>query len=128
LGALEYARKLSGAEREGNLAGRSPNQERSQAELSAVAGESAEKRAAKADVAQLAERVLGKDEVTSSILVIGSSLRSQATRRLSQREATAGTPAGDGSADYASGMERPAKRPRNEASLSERRSEVGAER
>jgi hypothetical protein len=29
----------------------------------------------KADVAQLAERVLGKDEVTSSILVIGSSLR-----------------------------------------------------
>ena len=28
-----------------------------------------------ADVAQLAERVLGKDEVTSSILVIGSSLR-----------------------------------------------------
>ncbi len=33
-------------------------------------------RAAKADVAQLAERVLGKDEVTSSILVIGSILRS----------------------------------------------------
>ena len=31
---------------------------------------------AKADVAQLAERVLGKDEVTSSILVIGSRLRS----------------------------------------------------
>jgi hypothetical protein len=29
-----------------------------------------------ADVAQLAERVLGKDEVTSSILVIGSILRS----------------------------------------------------
>ena len=29
----------------------------------------------KADVAQLAERVLGKDEVTSSILVIGSRLR-----------------------------------------------------
>ena len=27
----------------------------------------------RADVAQLAERVLGKDEVTSSILVIGSS-------------------------------------------------------
>ena len=27
----------------------------------------------KADVAQLVERVLGKDEVTSSILVIGSS-------------------------------------------------------
>ena len=33
---------------------------------------SAEARSAKADVAQLAERVLGKDEVTSSILVIGS--------------------------------------------------------
>ncbi len=33
-------------------------------------------RLAKADVAQLAERVLGKDEVTSSILVIGSILRS----------------------------------------------------
>jgi hypothetical protein len=32
----------------------------------------------KADVAQLAERVLGKDEVTSSILVIGSNLRPQA--------------------------------------------------
>ena len=30
-------------------------------------------RSAKADVAQLAEHVLGKDEVTSSILVIGSS-------------------------------------------------------
>ena len=36
------------------------------ADLSAVA------RRAKADVAQSAERVLGKDEVTSSILVIGS--------------------------------------------------------
>src|SRR5215213_9794461 len=33
--------------------------------------------AAEADVAQLAERVLGKDEVTSSILVIGSILRSR---------------------------------------------------
>jgi hypothetical protein len=32
--------------------------------------------ALRADVAQLAEHVLGKDEVTSSILVIGSSLRS----------------------------------------------------
>ena len=39
------------------------------ADLSAVA------RSAKADVAQLAERVLGKDEVTSSILVIGSTKR-----------------------------------------------------
>jgi hypothetical protein len=44
--------------------------------LSAVSGESMKERAAEADVAQLAERVLGKDEVTSSILVIGSSLRS----------------------------------------------------
>ena len=35
----------------------------------------------RADVAQLAERVLGKDEVTSSILVIGSSLRSRELRR-----------------------------------------------
>jgi hypothetical protein len=34
-------------------------------------------RLAQADVAQLAERVLGKDEVTSSILVIGSNLRSR---------------------------------------------------
>ena len=33
-------------------------------------------RDAKADVAQLAERVLGKDEVTGSIPVIGSRLRS----------------------------------------------------
>jgi hypothetical protein len=37
-------------------------------------------RLAKADVAQLAERVLGKDEVTSSILVIGSNLRSRLPR------------------------------------------------
>src|SRR5689334_21136254 len=36
---------------------------------------------AKADVAQLAEHVLGKDEVTSSILVIGSSLRSRESGR-----------------------------------------------
>ena len=43
----------------------------------ANAGLSAEARRAKADVAQLAERVLGKDEVTSSILVIGSNLRSR---------------------------------------------------
>ena len=33
-----------------------------------------------ADVAQLAEHVLGKDEVTSSILVIGSILRSPLER------------------------------------------------
>jgi hypothetical protein len=32
---------------------------------------------AKADVAQLAERVLGKDEVTGSIPVIGSRLKKQ---------------------------------------------------
>ena len=51
---------------------------RSAADLSATR---ATKRA-KADVAQLAERVLGKDEVTGSILVIGSSLRSR------MREAT----------------------------------------
>jgi hypothetical protein len=38
-------------------------------------GASAKKSGAKADVAQLAEHVLGKDEVTSSILVIGSILR-----------------------------------------------------
>ena len=38
----------------------------------AVAGLPASARSAKADVAQLAEHVLGKDEVTSSILVIGS--------------------------------------------------------
>ena len=45
----------------------------SSADLSAVARVA--KQRAQADVAQLAERVLGKDEVTSSILVIGSSLR-----------------------------------------------------
>ena len=46
------------------------------ADLSAVAPFS-EGSGAKADVAQLAERVLGKDEVTSSILVIGSILCSR---------------------------------------------------
>ena len=40
---------------------------------------SAGARNARADVAQSAERVLGKDEVTSSILVIGSNLRSYAS-------------------------------------------------
>ena len=45
------------------------------ADLSAVA------RRAKADVAQLAERVLGKDEVTSSILVIGSSFSAAKTSK-----------------------------------------------
>jgi hypothetical protein len=52
----------------------------------------------RADVAQLAERVLGKDEVTSSILVIGSRLRSLVShasfvsasqRRLSRRSCEA---------------------------------------
>ena len=42
------------------------------ADLSARSCERGE-RLAKADVAQLAERVLGKDEVTGSIPVIGSS-------------------------------------------------------
>jgi hypothetical protein len=42
---------------------------------------SAVARSAKADVAQLAERVLGKDEVTSSILVIGSNLGMRKLRR-----------------------------------------------
>ena len=37
-----------------------------------VAGSIPVSRSKYADVAQLAERVLGKDEVTSSILVIGS--------------------------------------------------------
>ena len=48
----------------------------------------------KADVAQLAERVLGKDEVTGSIPVIGSSLRSLP-------RATAGKPGGGLSAEAA---------------------------
>jgi hypothetical protein len=48
----------------------------------AVADLSAVARSAKADVAQLAERVLGKDEVTGSIPVIGSSLRSLRELRL----------------------------------------------
>jgi hypothetical protein len=55
-------------------------------------GRSAKDRAAsaKADVAQLAERVLGKDEVTSSILVIGSNFRSRLDRA---RRASVGEPA-----------------------------------
>ena len=57
-----------------------------------MSGRSARERSAsaEADVAQLAERVLGKDEVTSSILVIGSSLRSRLPA--GQREAPAGKP------------------------------------
>ena len=50
--------------------------ERGLADLSAIS------RRAKADVAQLAERVLGKDEVSSSILDIGS--------RVTQAEKNAG--------------------------------------
>ena len=55
---------------------------------------SAEARSAKADVAQLAERVLGKDEVTSSILVIGSILRSPLERagKLRMQAERAGPP------------------------------------
>ena len=49
--------------------------------------ESTSVRAAKADVAQLAERVLGKDEVTSSILVIGSILRSLRELRMASQRA-----------------------------------------
>jgi hypothetical protein len=45
---------------------------RRRADPSAVARSERSQRSAKADVAQLAEHVLGKDEVTSSILVIGS--------------------------------------------------------
>jgi hypothetical protein len=52
-------------------------------QLADLSGRSCERseRLAKADVAQLAERVLGKDEVTSSILVIGSNLRSRLPTR-----------------------------------------------
>ena len=46
------------------------------AELGRIATEPTQLTLQQADVAQLAEHVLGKDEVTSSILVIGSS-RSQ---------------------------------------------------
>jgi hypothetical protein len=63
--------------REVDDAGRCPSGGRRKSRL---VGRSAE--GAKADVAQLAERVLGKDEVTSSILVIGSNLRSGYSRRL----------------------------------------------
>ena len=50
-----------------------------EADLSAVA--LSEVNSAKADVAQLAERVLGKDEVSSSILDIGSIFPSRRERR-----------------------------------------------
>ena len=69
---IESDRELRLASQLRSRVGPTPN---AKADLSAVArreGESAE-----ADVAQLAERVLGKDEVTSSILVIGSNLRSR---------------------------------------------------
>ena len=42
---------------------------------SALSAHSATSEGVEADVAQLAEHVLGKDEVTSSILVIGSRVR-----------------------------------------------------
>ena len=53
-----------------------------QRDLSDEAGEisAAKSGSAKADVAQLAERVLGKDEVTSSILVVGSKLGRRGVR------------------------------------------------
>ena len=56
---------------------------KTQADLSAEAA-SAASVFAKADVAQLAERVLGKDEVTGSIPVIGSRTlhRTGSTRRV----------------------------------------------
>jgi hypothetical protein len=76
LGELRLASQVRlvhrSAQREGGLASHSvlhairKASKRRPADLSAVA------RRAKADVAQSAERVLGKDEVTSSILVIGS--------------------------------------------------------
>ena len=44
----------------------------------------------RADVAQLAEHVLGKDEVTSSILVIGSILRSLRELRMASQRANTG--------------------------------------
>ena len=56
---------------------------------------------AKADVAQLAERVLGKDEVTSSILVIGSSLRSRRERRLAASDGSPTSARGSVTSDRA---------------------------
>ena len=56
----------------------------------------------RADVAQLAERVLGKDEVTSSILVIGSSLRP--LERATARQAVIGMCRGNDRARLAEAM------------------------
>ena len=71
-----------------------------------------EENGAKADVAQLAERVLGKDEVTSSILVIGSTLRSYVTRRVpTVASAEVGRSAGEGSQEL-----RVASQPRSDTS------------
>ena len=55
-------------------AGRGTRAQRTTRETDRLVGRSCERseRLAKADVAQLAERVLGKDEVTGSIPVIGS--------------------------------------------------------
>ena len=82
------------SKRELRLASRPSQRQVGESSEIGLADVSAVAQRAKADVAQLAERVLGKDEVTSSILVIGSSLRSrlpanrvsygwQAQRRLS---------------------------------------------
>jgi hypothetical protein len=56
---------------------------------SRLVGPSCERRErlAQADVAQLAERVLGKDEVTGSIPVIGSNLRSRMQAKVARRSA-----------------------------------------
>jgi hypothetical protein len=77
--------------------GRQLNRVIAVADLSAVA------RSAKADVAQLAERVLGKDEVTGSIPVIGSSLRSLRELRLGKpySRASAGNSQSRASAEHA---------------------------
>jgi hypothetical protein len=76
--AIEFARlwlgKPSGAIAKagfGLASHRKMNWKPTRADLSGRSCERSE-RLAEADVAQLAERVLGKDEVTSSILVIGS--------------------------------------------------------
>ena len=62
---------------------RSPRELRLASQVSDSADLSAGAWSAKADVAQLAERVLGKDEVSSSILDIGSS---PSLARAAQRE------------------------------------------
>ena len=73
-------------EREGRLVGRSATRHAKRSG------------SAKADVAQLAERVLGKDEVTSSILVIGSNPRSRFQAKVVRR-----SPKGEGGRDVSLG-------------------------